>query len=131
MPRPKLMKRNRKDHKVTVRLDNATYESLKEAMERGTISNLSEALRTMIREKIWEERMSEELSRDLRPEEVSNEDLRSAVDILLGSFDTPERREFLKLDGFLKGFFSALGGVMKTVLTELERREGQRKITKS
>lgn len=131
MPRPKLIKGNRKEHKVTIRLDDATYESLKEAMERGMISNLSEALRTMIRQKVWEERISEEMSRDMRLEEMRDEDLRSVVDILLGNFDTPERRKFLKSDGFLKGFFSAFGGVMKVVLTELERREGQKSTTKS
>ncbi|MFC1958495.1 ribbon-helix-helix domain-containing protein [Chloroflexota bacterium] len=130
MPRPKIIRGDNKDHKVTVRLDNATYESLKEAMEQGKITNLSEALRDMIRRKLWEERFSEEIGQDLRFNEVNEEDLREMMDKLLGNFKTERYREILKVDGVLEGMFSAFGGVLRKALTELEKREAEKRTRK-
>ena len=130
MPRPKIIRGDNKDYKVTVRLDNATYKSLKEAMEHGKITNLSEALRGMIRRKLWEEKFSEEIGRDLRLDEVSEKDLREMTDRLLGNFDTAENREFVKLDGFLEGMFSTFGSIMKRAILELERREVDKRTKK-
>ena len=130
MPRPKIIRGDNKDYKVTVRLDNATYESLKEAMEQGKIINLSEAIRGMIRQKLWEERFSEEIGRDLRVNEVSEKDLREVTDRLLGNFDTAKNRKFLKIDGFLEGMFSAVGSVIKRAMVELERRETDKRTKK-
>ena len=127
MPRRKIIRGDNKDYKVTVRLDNATYESLKEAMEHGKITNLSEALRDMIRRKLWEEKFSEEIGRDLRLNEVSGEDLRGVTDRLLGDFDIERNREFLKVDGFLEGMFSAFGNLMRRAIAELERREADKR----
>ncbi len=127
MPRPKLVKVNGKDHRVTIRLDNDTYQSLKEAIGQGKLPNLSEALRGMIRQKVWEVKFSEEIRRDLRLNEVSEKDLREMVDRLLGEFDTPENRRFVKVDGFLEALFSSIGSVIRKALVELERREGDKR----
>jgi Arc/MetJ-type ribon-helix-helix transcriptional regulator len=131
MPRPKLIKGNKKDHKVTIRLDNDTYRSLKEAIEQGKVTNLSEALRGMIRQKVWEVKFSEEIRRDLRLNEVSEKDLREMVDRLLGDFDTAENREFVKLDGFLEALFSSIGSVIRKALVELERREAGKRTSEN
>lgn len=122
MPRPRISMQNKKDHKVTVRLDDDTYQSLKEAIEAGLITNLSEALRNMIRQKLWEVEFSREIGKDLSIKEVSEEELREVVDRVVGDFDTAKNKEFLKLDGFLEGMFSALGGIVRKAMVELEKR---------
>jgi Arc/MetJ-type ribon-helix-helix transcriptional regulator len=127
MPRPRISMHNKKDHKVTVRLDDDTYQSLKEAIEAGLITNLSEALRNMIRQKLWEVEFSREIGKDLSIKEVSEEELREVVDRVVGDFDTAKNKEFLKLDGFLEGMFSALGGIVRKAMVELEKRSARDK----
>jgi len=78
MPKRKLTGAGKKDYRVTVRLDPETYRSLSEAVEQGAISNLSEALRSMIRQKLWEQRFSNEMQLDLKWNEVSRKELRSS-----------------------------------------------------
>ena len=130
MARPKVTRGNLKDHKVTVRLDHATYEMLKEAMERGTITNLSEALRSMIRQRVWEEKTSELLSQDSRLQEMSDRELRTLVNTVFRDFGKGQKRGIIGSDEFLKGFFSALGGLVREALMEWERRKAEKKTTK-
>lgn len=127
----KLIVGNKKDHKVTVRLDNDTYQSLKEAVERGVITNLSEALRGMIRQKLWEEMFSEEIGQDLRLNEIKEKELRRMVDRVVGDVAEIKNKEIIKLDGFLEGMFSALGGLVKKAMVELDKREAQKKTRRS
>ena len=125
MPRPKLTKGNTKDHKVTVRLDDATYQQLKKAMERGTITNLSEALRSMIRQKLWQEWFSDEMERDLKSGEFNEEDLHSVVQRVWEGLKSAsvEDKESAKSEGFFEGLFSAFGGFVRKSIGELDRKE--------
>lgn len=63
------------------------------------------------------------MQRDLKLSEVSDEDLRRVKKILLGDLGTSEKRKLLMVDGFLEGMFSALGGIARKAMNELERRE--------
>ena len=112
-----------KDYRVTVRLDAQTYLSLQEAAQKGKIGNLSEALRDMIRQKLWEQRFSSEILDDLKLNEVNDKDLRRTVNRLLGDMGASEDRKLLTVNGFLEGMFSALGGLVKKAVVELEKRE--------
>lgn len=129
MPRPKMIKRSTKDHKVTVRLDDAAYQQLKKGIERGTITNLSEALRSMIRQQLWQERFSDEIQGDLKSGELSEEDLHGTVkrmwEILKSA--SVEDRESAKSEGFLEGLFSAFGGFVRKSIGELDREEQDKK----
>lgn len=129
MARPKLTRVNVKDHTVTVRLDDATYQHLKEAMEQGTITNLSEALRSMIRQRLWQERFSKEIERDLKSGELSEETWHGVVQRIWGSLKSgsEEDRESVKLEGFLEGLLSACGGFIRRAIEELDRKEGGKK----
>ena len=129
MARPKLTRANVKDHTVTVRLDDGTYQQLKEAMERGTISNLSEALRSMIRQRLWQESFSKEIESDLKSGELSEKDWHDVVQRVWGSLKSGsvEDRESAKLEGFLEGLFSAVGGFIRRAIEELDRKEGDKK----
>jgi len=131
MPKRKLMGAGKKDYRVTVRLDPETYRSLSEAVEQGTISNLSEALRSMIRQKLWEQRFSKEIPLDVQWNEVSEKELRSIANRMFGNLGVSEYRKFLTADGFIEGIFSAVGGVIKKGLIELERREQKGKVTRA
>jgi Arc/MetJ-type ribon-helix-helix transcriptional regulator len=122
MPEREMTGVSKKDYRVTVRLDPETYQSLREAVQQGAISNLSEALRSMIRQKLWEERFSQEIGKDLSIRDVSEEELREVVDQVVGDFETVKSKEFLKLDGVLEGMFSAMGGIVRKAMVELERR---------
>ena len=126
-PRLKLTKGIKKDYKVTVRLDHDTYEDLIEAIKKGKITNLSEALRSMIRQKVWEERFSDEIGQDLRLNEVSDKDLREIVNRVFGDFNITKNRQIVKQDGFLEGLFSALGPIVRRAVAELERREADKR----
>jgi len=130
MPMPKLTRGNKKDYKVTVRLDHDTYEDLIKAIEKGNITNLSEALRSMIRQKLWEQRFSEEIPLDVKWSEVSKKELRSMANRMFGDLCVSEYRKFLTADGFLEGIFSAVGGVVKKGLVELEKREQKGRVTR-
>ena len=129
MPRPKLTRGNIKDHRVTVRLDDTTYQQLKEAMERGTISNLSETLRNMIRQKLFEVRFSQELERDLQSGEVNEEDLHSVIQRVWRSLNSASERdkESAKTEGFLEGLFAAFGRFVRRSIEELDRVEAEKK----
>jgi Arc/MetJ-type ribon-helix-helix transcriptional regulator len=127
MPGRKLTGASKKDFRVTVRLDPETYGRLSEAVEQGVITNISEALREMIRQKLWERRFSKEIQRDMKLDEISDEDLRRAKKILLGDLGTTKMRKLLMADGFLEGMFSALGGIVRKAMNELERREANKK----
>jgi Arc/MetJ-type ribon-helix-helix transcriptional regulator len=118
----KLTGAGKRDFRVTIRLDSETYRSLSEAVEQGIITNISEALREMIRQKIWEKRFSKEMQRDLTLNEVSDEDLRRMKKILFGDLGTSEERKLLMVDGFLEGMLAAVGGIAKKALVELEKR---------
>ena len=127
MPRRKLTGAGKKDFRVTIRLDPETYRSLSEAVEQGAISNISEALREMIRQKLWEQRLSKEMQLDMKLDEITDEDLRRVKKIVLGDLGTSEKRKLLMVDGFLEGMFSALGGIVRKAMNELERREANKK----
>ncbi|HEX74160.1 MAG TPA: ribbon-helix-helix protein, CopG family [Dehalococcoidia bacterium] len=127
----KVTRTGKKDYRVTVRLDAETYRSLSEAVEQGAISNLSEALRSMIRQKLWEQRFSKEIPLDVKWSEVSKKELRSMANRMFGDLGVSEYRKFLTADGFIEGIFSALGGVVKKGLVELERREQKGRVTRS
>jgi Arc/MetJ-type ribon-helix-helix transcriptional regulator len=127
----KLTQAEKKDYRVTVRLDAETYQSLSEAVEQGAISNLSEALRSMIRQKLWEQRFSKEIPLDVKWNEISKKELRSMANRMFGDLGVSEYRKFLTADGFIEGIFSALGGVVKKGLVELERREQKGRRTRS
>ena len=130
MPKRKLTGAGKKDYRVTVRLDPETYRSLSEAVEQGTISNLSEVLRSMIRQKLWEQRISNEIPLDIQWNEVSKKELRSMANRMFGDLGVSEYRKFLRADGFMEGIFSAMGSVVKKGLIELERREQKGKVTR-
>jgi hypothetical protein len=123
MLRRKLTQADKKDYRVTVRLDAETYRSLSDAVEQEAISNLSEALRSMIRQKLWEQRFSKEIPLDVKWNEVSKKELRSVANRMFGDLGVSEYRKFLTADGFIEGIFSAVGGVVKKGLVELEKRE--------
>ena len=129
MPRPKVTKGNTKDHKVTVRLDDATYQQLKKATERGTITNLSEALRSMIRQKLWQEYFSDEMERDLKSGELSEEELHGVVQRVWESLKNAsvEDKESAKSEGFLEGLFSVFGGFVRRTIGDLDRTEQDKK----
>jgi Arc/MetJ-type ribon-helix-helix transcriptional regulator len=129
MARPKLTRVNVKDHTVTVRLDDATYQQLKEAMELGTITNLSEALRSMIRQRLWQERLSKEMERDLKSGDLSEKDWHGAVQRIWEALKSGsvEDRKSAKLEGFLEGLFSAFGGFVRRAVEELDAEEGNKK----
>jgi hypothetical protein len=120
MPRPKI-RASLKDHKVTIRLDNDTYQTLKEAIDQGVITNLSETLRGMIRQRLWVEKFSKEIENDLKLDEVSYEDLRAIANRVLRDFDGDKR--LLKMDGVLEAMFSVFGGLVRRAIVEAERRE--------
>jgi Arc/MetJ-type ribon-helix-helix transcriptional regulator len=127
----KVTRTGKKDYRVTVRLDAETYRSLSEAVEQGAISNLSEALRSMIRQKLWEQRFSKEIPLDVKWSEVSKKELRSMANRMFGDLGVSEYRKFLTADGFIEGIFSAVGAVVKKALVELERREQKGKVTRA
>ena len=127
----KLTQADKKDYRVTVRLDAETYRSLSEAVEQGAISNLSEALRSMIRQKLWEQRFSKEIPLDVKWSEVSKKELRSMANRMFGDLDVSEYRKFLTADDFIEGIFSVVGGVVKKGLVELERREQKGRVPRS
>ena len=127
----KLTQAGKKDYRVTVRLDAETYQSLSEAVEQGAISNLSEALRSMIRQKLWEQRFSKEILLDVKWNEISKKELRSMANRMFGDLGVSEYRKFLTADGFIEGIFSAVGGVVKKGLIELESREQKGKVTRA
>jgi Arc/MetJ-type ribon-helix-helix transcriptional regulator len=131
MPKRKLTGAVKKDYRVTVRLDPETYRSLSEAIEEGTISNLSEALRSMIRQKLWEQRFSNEMQLGVKWNEVSKRELRSIANRMFGDLGVSEYRKFMMLDGFIEGIFSAMGGVVKKGLIELEKREQKDKVLRA
>ena len=131
MLKRKLTGTEKKDYRVTVRLDPETYQSLSEAVEQGTITNLSEALRSMIRQKLWEQRFSKEIPLDVKWNEVSKKELRSLANRMFGDLSVSEYSKFLMADGFIEGIFSVVGGVIKKGLIELERREQKGKLTRA
>ncbi len=120
---------DKKDYRVTVRLDDATYQQLKKAMERGTITNLSEALRSMIRQNLWQERFSDEMQEDLKSGRLSEEDLHGTVKRIWETLKSAgvEDRESAKSEGFLEGLFSVVGGFIRKSIGELDREEQDKK----
>ena len=131
MPMRRATRTGKKDYRVTVRLDAETYRSLSEAVEQGAISNLSEALRSMIRQKLWEQRLSKEIPLNVKWSEASKKELRSIANRMFGDLGVSEYRKFLRADGFMEGIFSAMGSVVKKGLIELERREQKGKVTRA
>jgi Arc/MetJ-type ribon-helix-helix transcriptional regulator len=131
MPIRRTTKTGKKDYRVTVRLDAETYRSLSEAVEQGAISNLSEALRSMISQKLWEQKLSKEIPLDVKWNKISKKELRSMANRMFGDLGVSEYRKFLMIDGFIEGIFSALGGVVKKGLIELERREQKGRATRA
>ena len=131
MQMKKVTRTNKKDYRVTVRLDADTYQSLSEAVEQGAINNLSEALRSMIRQKLWEQRFSEEIPLNVEWNEVSKKELRSLANRIFGDLGISEYRKLLRADGCIEGIFSAVGGVIRKALVELERREQKGEVTRA
>jgi UDP:flavonoid glycosyltransferase YjiC (YdhE family) len=85
----------------------------------------------MIRQKVWEERFSDEIGQHFGLNEVSDKDLRETVNRVLGDFNIAKNRRIVKQDGFLEGLFSALGPIMRRAVAELERREADKRSSSS